>query len=376
MGKALISFCTLFIFFQSNGQQTTNQNSLSDWNAVTGTIEEKEHMGRKALYLSRGLAYLPTSNFENGTIEVDIAPGNPGMGGIAFHIDKSFNYDEVYIRYVKSGGPDALQYCPVFNGEFSWQIYSEYQANPKFPINEWTHLKIMIENGRAAVFISNIDTAVLYIDSLRVPNKSGSVGIWCLTGTYFSNFRYSSSAEKVFTDFSKFHRKTINNPDAIKGWWISEPFDFSDEAVNRFDKKTNLSHKWQKANTEPDGLLNICRYATKKVWGKTRENSHDVVWLKYEWEENSAGIKPFSFDFTNRCYIFLNEAKIFSGNNSFFLKGSLYRGDIDKPMRGNTVYLPVKKGKNTIAIAVSGITNGWAYMAQFADGTTRKTAAF
>jgi hypothetical protein len=44
--------------------------------------------------------------------------------------------------------------------------------------------------------------------------------------------------------------------------------------------------------------------------------------------------------------MYLNNQKIFAGNNSFLLKGAFYRGDIDKEMKANTVFLPVKKGKN------------------------------
>lgn len=101
-----------------------------------------------------------------------------------------------------------------------------------------------------------------------------------------------------------------------------------------------------------------------------------MVWLRYEWEENENGVKPFSFEYSNMCFVYINDNKIFAGNNSFLLKGPLFRGDIDKQMKANTIFLPVKKGKNVLMVAVSGITNGWGFMGQFADGTTKKFGAF
>lgn len=351
--------------------QAISQNNLSDWKTKFTIIEEKEYMGRKAFHMGKGLAWLPASNFDNGEIEVDIAPVAPGLAGITFHMDDSFNYDEVYIRYAKSGGPDALQYSPEFNGELSWQFYPEYQAAVVYPNDQWLHLKIIVQDKKAAVYVLNSDTAILFIDSLRIPNRSGFVGFWTLADTYFSNYRYhSTSSVPLFTIASKI----IRNKDAITSWQVSEPFLFSD-TLNTYPAN-NTKFKWKKADTEPDGFLNINKFARKKIWGRTRNNSNDAVWLKYEWDEIHSGTKPFSFEFSNRCFIYLNGQLLFSGNNSFLLKGPLYRGDIDKEMKANTLFLPVKKGGNTILIAVASITNGWGFMAQFADGNNTKTKAF
>ncbi|MEO6612402.1 MAG: hypothetical protein ABIT05_06675 [Chitinophagaceae bacterium] len=346
------------------------QNS-AEWKTTIGTLEEKEYLGRKAFFLNKGLAYLPASQFTDGVIEVDMA--TTLMSGLAFRIDANHNYEEAYIRYPKSGYTDALQFGSVFNGEFSWQFFPEYQAKVVYPADQWIHMKIIVEGDKAGIYLLNQDTAVLYIDSLRTGNKQGHIGVWALNGAYFSNLNYrKATGEEKLPAITK---KLLYNPDAIKKWWISGPVAFTEPPSDGVQTSV-ASLKLEETISDPDGYLNINRYAKKKIWGSSRNNSNDMVWLRYEWDENADGLKPFSFEYSNMCFIYFNDHKIFAGNNSFLLKGPFYRGDIDKQMKANTVFLPVKKGKNNLLVAVSGVTNGWGFMGQFADGTKKKFGTF
>ena len=342
----------------------TAQFNISEWKATYQPIAIQEKLGREALYCKGGLVYMPSSFFSNGVIEVDIL--TQVMGGLAFRIDSNFNYEDVYLRVPKSGAPDALQYGAVFNAEFSWQFYQEYQANVIYPKNEWIHMKIIVENDQAGVFINNSSTPVLLIDSLRTGNKNGCIGFWSLADAWFANLQIRSAAENE--KLPKIEKKIIRNEHAIREWLISKPMSYSIESG---DLGITLSRqlKWESAITDPDGYLNINRYAKKNIAGRARNNSSDIVWLKYKWNETSAFDKPFSFEYSNICFIYFNGKKIFSGNNSFLLKGPLFRGDIDKKMRANTLFLPTRKGLNTLLVGVAGVVNGWGFMGQFVDGT-------
>lgn len=257
-------------------------------------------------------------------------------------VNDSDDYEEMYLRFPKSGGLDAVQYGPAFNGEFSWQFHPEYQAKSVFRSDEWTHLKIVVTGRQAGVYI-NHDTAALYVDSLRAPDVTGGVGIWSLNGAYFSNFTYRelSTADKL----PVIPKKIFSNPNAIKEWRVSDPSAFVGIPGEILPENFTSQENWKNAVTEPDGYLNINKYAKKKTWGMGLQNSTDLVWLRYEWEESGAGLKPMSFEYGNRCFIYLNNQKLFAGNNSFLLKTAFFRGDIDKQMRANTVFLPVKKGE-------------------------------
>ncbi|HWJ29108.1 MAG TPA: hypothetical protein VNS32_21380, partial [Flavisolibacter sp.] len=147
----------LFSLFSLAGIQCWSQTAVTHhiepsdtlWKTLYGKVETRDYMGREAIYLDKGIAYLPESQFSNGELDVDIAPSNPGFGGLVFHLDSSLNYEEVYMRYIKSGWADAAQYSPVFNGESSWQLYPEYQGLLKYHEAEWIHMKIKVQNRQA-----------------------------------------------------------------------------------------------------------------------------------------------------------------------------------------------------------------------------------
>src|SRR5215469_13947420 len=130
-------------------------------------LEAAEYKGRKAVRLIKeppgdGLAFLPSTDFQDGTIEADLAmkpttpPGfrNPGFIGIAFRArPDGSHYELFYLRPGNSQAADqgmrnhSVQYSsePDFNWyrlrrEWPW-IYEAYaDLQPEV----WTHLKIEV----------------------------------------------------------------------------------------------------------------------------------------------------------------------------------------------------------------------------------------
>lgn len=336
------------------------QEKLSDWKAVEGVLSEKVFKDEPAFHLSRGMAYLPHTSLTDGVVEVDI--GGAQMAGLVFRVAPEGNYEEVYLRFFRSGSTDAIQYGPAYNGEFGWQFYGDYQAKTDMIANDWNHLKIVFQGLRAAVYVNGRPDAALVVDSLRI-GGSGAVGFWSLsTGAYFKRFTYRTllANESVPAVPSRMHP----NPDAIQHWELGK----SDNPIT--DPGTTLipgfvrSFSWIKTVSEPDGFLNINRYVKKKAGGMGLQNSVDTTWLKYEWEEKNSGVRIFCFEFSNQVSIFVNGRKFFSGDNSFFLKGEFYRGDIDRKLRANQLFVPVKKGINQIILAVVSKGNGWGVIGQ------------
>lgn len=88
----------------------------------------------KCLHLPVGhRVYLKDSTIHNFRLEMDIA--GVIMPGLGFRgIDKN-NYEYLYLRIMSDNQGDALQYIPVFNGSFSWQLYNypKYEHKASFP---------------------------------------------------------------------------------------------------------------------------------------------------------------------------------------------------------------------------------------------------
>jgi hypothetical protein len=114
-------------------------------------------------------------------------------------------------------------------------------------------------------------------------------------------------------------------------------------------------------------LLNIGKYLRKKRAGAFESNSNDLAWVKFHVQSDKDATKQLFFEFTNRCWIYVNGQLLYSGDNTFRLKGLLFRGELSKQINSQSLYLPLKKGDNEIRVAVTAVANGWGWMARWAE---------
>ena len=85
------------------------------WSAAESRMED--YLGRKSLYLRKGIATVADARFVNGWIEFDMAfTGERGFMGAIWRVQDTKDYEEFYLRPHQSGNPDATQYTPVFHG--------------------------------------------------------------------------------------------------------------------------------------------------------------------------------------------------------------------------------------------------------------------
>lgn len=90
--------------------------------------------GKPCLHLPVGhIAYLIDSTYKDFRLEMDIA--GIAMPGLGFRGTDKRNYEYLYLRVMSDNQEDALQYLPVFNGGFSWQLYNypDYEHTFSYP---------------------------------------------------------------------------------------------------------------------------------------------------------------------------------------------------------------------------------------------------
>ncbi|MFD2513834.1 family 16 glycoside hydrolase [Pontibacter locisalis] len=347
------------------GFANDNRFSFNSGNWETGTTKPvvENYLGQESLYLERGHVLYSNQEMQDGILEVDIAPDPArGMAGIVFRHDGKNNYEELYIRQGKSGQPDAVQYTPVFNGSSSWQLYAEHQAKHVFRPNEWIHLKIEVQGTLARVYLDHSDIPSMVISNLRQGSKSGKFGLWTLNGARFSNFRFTPLDPTTAPTGSIVPDVAAN---VVKSWQVSPSFLVQDVQVEKWPKLHQLT--WETLPTDAQGLLNIAQYRSKREAEAFERNTDDMVWVKLELQSDKEQVKKLYFEYSNKAHLLLNGAPVFFGDNSFRAKNGMYRGEIDKQLRTNAVYLPLKKGQNTILVALASRANGWGLMARFED---------
>jgi hypothetical protein len=157
---------------------------------------------------AQAIAIVTTSEFKDGTLEVDVAalpregapPTTRGFVGIAFHVQDhhGFQYESFYLRMTNARSHDQLernhttQY--VSEPEFRWQRLrrddpSVYESYVDLEPDAWTRIKIVVAREKAQMFIQGADQPCLIVNDLKLGEAHGQVALWTGSNTqaYFSN---------------------------------------------------------------------------------------------------------------------------------------------------------------------------------------------
>ncbi len=333
---------------------------LDQWEINDKEGKIVDYLGQKSLMLKQGMAIVKNANFTNGIIEYDIAfSAKRTYAGVIWRWQDSKNYEKFFMRAHKSGQPDANQYTPVFNGLDGWQLYygEGYGAPVDYVYDQWMHVKLVILNGKAEVYIRDMKKPALLIYDLKRAVKSGKLGLTANANpTYFANFSYTELSNPIFKGVFKEQKKPASR--TIVAWSVSDAFD-EQLLVNKFsltaDDKT--ARRWTPLTTETNGLANLAKVqATVK--------GQDTVFAHITIISDKDQIKPLHFGFSDKVKVYFNDRLIYSGDNTYGTRDYRFLGTIGL---FNKLYLPLKKGNNELYIAVSEIFGGWGVIAQFAD---------
>ncbi len=191
------------------------------------TMDTAEFLGRKALRLVKqraegvaGFVSLPDVDFQDGTIEADVAvkpiepSGTPGFIGITFRArPDASSYDMFYIRPGLAQADDqafrnrVAQYCAEpgydwFTLRHDWPWV--YESHADLRLDAWTHIKIDVAGRTAKLFLNHDPDPVLVVDGLKGLDLHGSVALFTFVDQegYFSNVRITHAAPQPITNGS------------------------------------------------------------------------------------------------------------------------------------------------------------------------------
>lgn len=201
--------------------QTISLDSPDQLKLLNVKAETVTFKGRKALQVRDAapagtgdegrLAILPKTDFQDGTIEIDLA-GEPGPGagegargfvGIAFRVapDQS-RFECIYLRPTNGRAEDqvrrnhSVQYISIPG--FPWHLLrkdfpEKYETYVDLVSGEWTKVKIEVRGEKARLYVNGAGQPTLIVNDLKQGSSKGSVALWVGTGTvaHFSNLRIS-----------------------------------------------------------------------------------------------------------------------------------------------------------------------------------------
>jgi hypothetical protein len=357
MSRIIFPFLFFASLFKVSAQKVPMQPANWDIEKQGASFTKKD--GNEVIKFDRGIAWAKGIDFADGTIEADLSVyPERSFGGICFRGDGEGNAEIIYLRVPLSGRDDAIQYVPSFHKEVNWQLYPEHQANYNFPQTGWVHMKIVLSGNTAQLYMDTVSHPLLTIDNLRTHNRSGKIGLTTLGEESFANLSY------IPTPRSEPRPVAMRKEDGlVTQYEISQSFTI-DKQTKEVQYPASTMLIWKTVATDEDGLLNISKYYAKQNSETYESRSNDMVWLKQELVEDKPVTRRMNFDFSNRVWIFLNGQILYHGDHSFFLKGTLYNGSIEKNFISDAIYLPLKKGNNELLIGISAVANGWGIISK------------
>jgi len=170
------------------------------------------YKGRKALRAEasdNGLAILGGTEFQDGTIEVDLA-GEPkdgansqarGFVGVAFRMaPDAAKFELFYLRPTNGRAEDqerrnhSAQYDSF--RDYPWfrlrkENPGKYESYVDLVPGEWTKVTITVQGDKARLYVNGSQQPTLIVNDLKLGVTKGAIGLWAGPGTiaHFSNLK-------------------------------------------------------------------------------------------------------------------------------------------------------------------------------------------
>jgi hypothetical protein len=358
--KKLLSIVLIIstVCFNSVKAQKNISIDTTKWEIKAKSYSFESFKGKEAINIKSGSFKLKNTKFLNGTIEFDIVlKGNRAFPGVYFRMIDDKNGEHWYLRPHQSGNPDANQAAAIINGVTPWQLYfgKKYSFKYDYKYNDWTHVKLVVNDDKAQVFLDYSDKPNLSWN-LFTETKWGDLVINLANrdAIHIANITVDKKANDL-VDFKTINRKPI--PKLIEKWEVSNAFkeEILDDSNQLQSKLENA--KWMGHIEVEEGMAaNISR----KI--QINRKNANTVFAKIEIISDKDQQKLFHFGYSDRVVAILNGSSIYKGNNSFRTRDYRYLGTIGL---FDAAYLNLKKGKNTLIMAVSESFGGWLITGKF-----------
>ncbi len=342
---------------------------------LQGKAKVVEHQDRKSLLLDGGAAIVKDFEMRDAVIDMDVStPASRGFFGIQFRLDGAGSNGEfVYLRQHKSGAPDAMQYTPVFNTGLNWQLYNGpgFTDAVEIPKDVWFHVRLEVSGAQARLYVKNMEKPALVMNDLKSGVQKGRLALYVLIGeTYFSNFQIRTTPDAAW------QRQLPPTPaGTLTRWSLSPAYDALTRNLERpLLAAESASTPWQDVDAEAPGIVAINRYrdsphprvsfATDFSKRLDPQPGMKVVYARTSIDSERDQVKKLEFGYSDDVSVFLNGRILFRGRSAQSFRDPRFLGIVSAD--DDAVYLPLRKGRNELMLAVSELGGGWGFVCRLA----------
>jgi hypothetical protein len=347
---------------------------------LQGDAAVTEYLQRRAIRVSGGDATVKDLELRDGVIDLDVAsPASRAFFGLQFRVNEADESGEwVYLRPHKSGLPDALQYTPVLRGSIVWQIYNGpgFTGRIDIPRDVWFHMRLEIVGTQAKLYVNDMEKPCLVMTDLKSGNQRGLISFANLTGSV-----YFSGLEVRPTPDAPWERHLPAMPaDTLTRWSLSPSFDALERNLEGpLSEAERSSISWQEVAAEPPGFVVINRYRKGPSLNVTFANDFSkrlepqkgmqLVYARTVLTSDRDEVRKLAIGYSDDVSVFLNGAILFRGRSAQNFRDPGFLGIVNP--ENDAVYLPLKKGRNELMLALSELGGGWGFICRL-EGEVEK----
>ena len=371
----LLCFAASMALSQTMGAPLSVPADSPRWDRQ-GKVQTSEFQGRACLSLDGGAAVVKDFEMRDGIVDVDVAtPAVRGFFGIQFRIaNDGADAEWVYLRQHKTGLPDALQYTPVLHTGANWQLYNGpgFTGAVDIPRNEWFHLRLEVTGAQAKLYVKDMTTPALVMDDLKSGVQKGELALYVLTGaTCFANFEVRTTPD------APWQRHPPAMPaGTLAHWSLSPAYDALARDLERPLTRAELGAiRWDDVQAEPPGFVVINRYrdsphpnvSFQGDFSKRLEPQPGmkVVYARTRIDAKRDQVRKLYIGYSDDVSVFLNGKILYRGRSAQGFRDPGFLGIVN--VENDALYLPLKKGRNELVLAVSELGGGWGFACRWAE---------
>jgi hypothetical protein len=208
----------------------------------------------------------------------------------------------------------------------------------------------------------------LLINDPKSGLRTGGVGFY---GVHVSNVEICRMPPAVWER----HEPAMPSTTVIK-WWLSPSMNALERNLERpLSKLEAESISWDEVRAEPPGFVVINRYRKGpdliptffRDFSKRLEpqKGMQVVYARTVIVSDRNQLKKLSIGYSDDVSLFLNDRILYRGRSAQRFRDPGFLGIVNP--ENDAVYLPLKKGRNELVLAVSELTGGWGFICRLDD---------
>ena len=346
---------------------------ISNGNA---TFAADDHAPDGVLSISKGPVDVKDLTFRDGTIEFDMYMPDHGILGMRLRTQNRDNAEALFFRPQKdcNTSPDCMQYMPLEHGAYEWDLFPEYQSSAPIRTLSWNHFRIVVIGTTMRVYVNRSSKPTLSVDHMEGGALSGGL-------TFGGPAKYANLMITPAKPLSSAARPAPERKDGfLRHWKISMASVLASVHDPKLDAPTGVQpsyasmppngNAWKAITADTKGLVNFSHEV-----GSAKDGSViSLAWAKTTLVSDKAQSKTVQIGWVREIWIYVNGTLVFQDRNIDGMPAAK-AGDERISLENGTFLLPLKKGKNEIAIALDdnlpGNTQhyGWGMELKLGDPT-------